>query len=313
MKKVLYLLGAGATHAEVLTTSEELDDNRFGLLISGVTNRVMKKALQKKHSWFKKNSQRFTSAKGGFNIELLISLLESNRVPVEQIRLLKSLIENDIKKVLSPSRSAKFYLHKALFELHNKIEDRESLLGVVSLNYDNVVDDAYVKLSKDEPNYYRAYEKQSEGIPILKLHGSFKWDIPIMPIGINKNYLFPPYNFIWSKTYELLTKCDVLRIIGCSLSQNDIGLIDLLLKAHLNRSNPIEIQIIDFQNAGERIKNNYGFFSGILSPIEIEDHLIAIEPILKGFGNPFRIWLKSKAERMLKDDLASTVYLIKCL
>ena len=85
--------------------------------------------------------------------------------------------------------------------------------------------------------------------------------ISIVPLGINKNYLTPPYNFIWGRAYELLVRCDILRIIGCSLSQNDIGLIDLLFKAHDKKSSPLEIQVIDFQPLGghHQIRNNYGF------------------------------------------------------
>jgi hypothetical protein len=133
---------------------------------------------------------------------------------------------------------------------------------------------------------------------------------------VNKNYLAPPYNFIWGRAFELLVKCDILRIVGCSLSQNDTGLVDLLFKAHLERGKRIDIQPIDFQplNGHHQIMNNYGFFPGIVDPVKIEDTLITDESIFKpDVGNPFKIWLKAKAERMLGDNLHQTNFLKKCL
>lgn len=327
LKNIVYLLGAGATHAEILTLEEDFPSGVFrdsnGLLISNVSQRVVRKA--QKNNWFKKHEDVFTSPRGSFNIELLISLFESNRVSDSHITYLKNLVQKDIRERLSKTRKKQFYLHKALFELHSKIEERENLLGVISLNYDDVLDEAYQKVLRDSPNYCFTSETSAKK-PLLKLHGSFNWkkidvygqrkDIPIIPIGTNKNYLAPPYNFIWGRAFELLVKCDVLRIIGCSLSQNDTGLVDLLFKAHMERGSRIEIEPIDFQPdiGHHQIRNNYGFFPGIVDPIEIEGTLITDESISKpDVGNPFKIWLKAKAEKMLGDDIRQTKYLKKCL
>ena len=178
-------------------------------------------------------------------------------------------------------------------------------------------------------------EKDGTPTPLLKLHGSFNWDritidgrqrsVQIIPIGNNKNYLFPPYNFIWGKAYELLKKCDVLRIVGCSLNQNDLGLIDLLFKAHSDKGESIKIKIIDFQptNGYHSIKNNYGFFPNIIDPnpsqelIDLNDReelLIADKQISDTQnGNPFKIWLKAKTQRMLTEvEINRTKYLKKC-
>jgi len=214
-------------------------------------------------------------------------------------------------------------LHKALFELHTKVGEKENLFGVISLNYDDVLDEAYEKFH-GKPNYCFTSEKNND-LPLLKLHGSFNWkgkkiygkskNIPIIPIGINKNYLSPPYNFIWGRAFELLVECDTLRIIGCSLSQNDMGLIDLLFKAHLEKGEQIKIEIIDFQpyDSHHQIKNNYGFFPGIVNPKDIEGTLIPTELISnRAVGNPFKIWLKAKAERMLDYRIHKTTYLKKC-
>jgi len=324
-KKVVYLFGAGATHAEIVNITNDPNASyrdKNGLLISNVSKRVMQAA--RRTIWFKQKEEVFASSKGSLNIELLISLFENNQIEEKYIRKLKELVENDIKKILTDDMREKFYLHKGLFELHKLIEEQEELLGFISLNYDDVLDRAYKEIFELEPNYCLS-TKISENFPLLKLHGSFTWEdievydkkrkISIIPIGINKNYLFPPYNFIWGKAFELLVQCDTLRIIGCSLNQSDLGLIDLLFKAHLERDEQILLEIIDFQpqNSHHAIKTYYGFFPGIIEPKDIEGTLIADESISNyEVGNPFKIWLRAKSKKMLDDSVAETTYLKKC-
>lgn len=325
-KNVVYLFGAGSTHAEILNfkgASDETFLSENGLKISDVSKRVMKFAQDNPE--FKKDVEEVTYREGPVNIELLISLFESNQIPGVDYKVacLKKAIEIDIKKILTSNRKKKFYLHKALFELHQLIKNKETLMGVITLNYDDVLDQAYEEILKCEPDYCHVADKGSN-IPLLKLHGSFNWtkikiygkikNIPIIPLGINKNYLIPPYNFIWGRAFEVLAKCDILRIIGCSLSQNDVGLVDLLFKAHLERSRHFIMEIINQQNIAEDIRDNYGFFPGIITPKDIEDSLIAEDLSIEAeLSNPFKTWLKAKAERMLKERISRTKYLKKCL
>lgn len=334
--KVAYLFGAGATHAEVMNATDNADEafrERYGLLISHVSKRVIQK-VNKNISWMRKHEDVIASRKGAFNIELLISLFENNRVPDHVIRRLKNAVHDDIKSVLSDNRKRKFYLHKALLELHRKISEKEELIGAISLNYDTVLDEAY-RLNGFVPHYCLSSEKW-DGTPLLKLHGSFDWvkgvtidgrkrQIDIIPIGMNKNYLFPPYNFVWAKAYELLKRCDVLRIIGCSLSQTDLGLIDLLFKAHSDKGAGIKLKVIDFQpaNGYHSIKTNYGFFPDIVEPnppqerVNLDDweELLIADIQMSDYdnGNPFKIWLKAKAQKELsQSEIQQTKYLKKC-
>ncbi len=274
---------------------------------------------------FKNNVEFVSAAEGSLNIELLISLFSSNQIPFadRKVTTLRNLVQEDITKKLSAARRQKFYLHKALLELHRLIEYRETLQGAISLNYDDILDEAY-KANDMQVNYYHTPDKVG-GLPLLKLHGSFNWtsintygkrkQLSIIPLGINKNYLNPPYNFIWGRAFELLVRCDILRIIGCSLNQNDIGLIDLLFKAHLERVDTLEMQIIDFQTQGDWVKNNYGFFPGIVKPKDIEDAPIVGNSILHpaNGGNPFKVWLRTKARKMVEDEIPKTKYLKSCL
>lgn len=325
-KKVVYLFGAGATHAEIINIVDDPNASyrdKNGLLISNVSQRIMKATQRTK--WFKEKEDVFTSSKGSLNIELLISLFENNQIELKYIEKLKDLVKRDIKKILKEELKSEFYLHKALFELHNLIKEHEDLLGFISLNYDSVLDEAYKEILKLEPNYSLTTQTNTNP-PLLKLHGSFEWvnidiyekkkSIPIIPMGIHKNYLFPPYNFIWGKAFEILIQCDTLRIVGCSLNQSDLGLIDLLFKAHMERNKQIIMEIIDFQpeNSHHPIKASYGFFPGIVEPKDIEGTLIADELISNyEVGNPFKIWLKAKGKRTLDDDKVSqTKYLKKC-
>ncbi len=324
LRKVAYLLGAGATHAEILTLEVNSPNEIFrasnGLLISDVSKRVMKNAQANPR--FKKNVEQVTFIEGPVNIELLISLFESNRISDVDFKVqhLKTLVHDDITQRLSPTRKNRFYLHKALFELHKLVDDRENLTGIISLNYDDVLDNAYERIHKAKPNHCHTSDK-GDSCPLLQLHGSFSWTniktygktkaISIIPLGINKNYLVPPYNFIWSRAFEILAQCDVLRVIGCSLNQNDIGLVDLLFKAHLARPDAFEIQIIDFPIVGDQIKNSYGFFQRIVKLEDIEKPLIA--DIVTDAGSPFKVWLRAKGERMLADAINQTKYLKKCL
>lgn len=336
--RVTYLFGAGATHAEVINAADSPDETfreKYGLLITNVSKRVMKKANDS-IPWLSQHENVFASKKGSFNIELLISLFENNRAPDHVIRKLKNLVHDDIKQILSDNRRKKFYLHNALLELHNHIQvkETEELTGIISLNYDTILDSAY-KVNGLTPHYHLSSEGK-DGIPLLKLHGSFDWiksvtidgkqrAVDIIPIGTNKNYLFPPYNFIWSRAYELLKKCDVLRIVGCSLNQTDLGLIDLLFKAHSDKGESIKIKIIDFQpiNGFHSIKTNYGFFPDIIDPnppqertnLNDREELLIADNQMSDYliGNPFKIWLKAKAQKMLsEDEINKTKYLKKC-
>lgn len=307
--KVVYLLGAGATHGELINLAPELHRERKGLLIGDVSSRVIDEARKDKR--YLQNLEMVSGTAGSLNIELLISLIENSKIHdwAYKTELLKRLVEEDIKRVLTAARLKKFYLHRALFELHHHqtVSKREMLLGVISLNYDGVLDAAYREYY-GEPNYSFTLdgdESNPSAIPLLKLHGSFNWSdkaihgrkspIAIIPLGANKTYLHAPYGFIWSRALEILTHCDCLRVIGCSLSQNDAHLTDLLFKAHLERLAPFEIEVIAPTYVGEGIQKNYGFFPKITTLRDIERNLIPE----RDPENPFKTWLKYKSLKSL--------------
>lgn len=334
-QKIVYLFGAGATHAELChALKEKVAAPNFlknkGLLMQHVSRRVTKQAQLKK---FFKSVEIFSVREGSSNIELLISLIEDNnnkiRKSSEITMNLKKLVEVDIKKILNNTLRKKFYLYKALLELdrENRDQDKEDILGYISLNYDTILDEAYCEiLNVKKPNYcIMPLEKNNKKNKIvnpllLKLHGSFKWSgyskigkkIPIIPIGVNKNYLQLPYNFIWGYAHEILNKCDILRVIGCSLSQNDSRLVDLLFKAHLHKKSPFEIHVIDFDDTGETIKGNYEFFTRIKNFSEIfgvKDTNNKSLPV----NESFQKWLKMNGNELEEEKKENTKYLKKLI
>ena len=328
-KKIVYLFGAGATHAELSVLENTILEEKEGLLMKSVSARVIDQARRKKN--YVKGIEMVSSTKGSLNIELLISLIENSKVEGWEFKsqILKTLVKKDIQTILNKkSRIKKFYLHKALFELHKKkiVRSKEKLIGIISLNYDDVLDRAY-KEYYGEPNYCFSLEKDTSvanKIPLLKLHGSFNWNkkkirgrkrtIEIIPLGASKNYLHAPYNFIWSRAMEILIECDTLRVIGCSLSQNDIHLIDLLFKAHVEKGHPFLIEIISSTETGEGIQKNYGIFPEIKTLTEIGSPKAGYKnevPLVGGDPNPnnaFHTWIKYKVDSMLKKKVKKTKY-----
>lgn len=319
-KKIVYLFGAGATHAELDNLDPSQPEKNRGLLMNDVSRRVIKRARLRKR--YLDDIAMVSAPKGSPNIELLISMIESSKIDDWEFKTqyLKKLVRQDIESILTKPRVGRFYLHKALFELHrlNTVRRHEKLLALISLNYDDILDRAYKKVLEKEANYCFSLESNvplAKNLPLLKLHGSFNWNaetirgrrrtIEIIPFGSNKNYLHAPYGFIWSRALEVLIECDKLRVIGCSLSQNDAHLIDLLFKAHLEKGEAFDMEIIDRQGAGDQIRQHYGFFPKIKALTEIEGDLMPDpDP-----DNPFKEWLKYKTLRMLKGNVKGTRYI----
>lgn len=317
-KKIVYLFGAGATHAELQNIAPAQAETE-GLLVSHVSSRVIERA--RREPGYIKDVGMVSGTSGSLNIELLISLIENSKIPgwEHKAQRLKKLVRKDIEGILTESRTRRFYLHKALFELHahRAIQTKEELGGLISLNYDNVLDTAYREYH-GQPRYCFAVDTEEtalKAIPLLKLHGSFAWknqnirgrrrSIEIIPLGSAKTYIHPPYGCIWNQALETLIRCDTLRVIGCSLSQNDFHLIDLLFKAHLERGRAFEIEIIATDKVGGDIRGSYGFFPGITSLTEIKGILIPEATP----ANPFKAWLRYRSLALLSaEEIAKTKY-----
>ncbi len=324
-KKIAYLFGAGSTHAELAVLNPDWESKDEGLLISHVSKRVMLKASRNRT--YLRDLEMVSGTSGSLNIELLISLIESSKIHdwSEKTDFLKTLVRDDIRALLPAWRTGRFFLHKGLLELHQhkKMQKEEEVIGLITVNYDGVLDRAYKTILGNGVNYCFSRKMDTESvakIPLLKLHGSFNWssqlvlsrrrDIDIIPLGSAKSYLHAPYGFIWSRALDLLSQCDSLRIVGCSLSPNDVHLIDLLFKAHLERRQAFDIEIIASDRTADAIKHNYGFFRNIK---RLSDLGVPSTPVV-GPPNPFLTWLKYTAAKMLsKKQIEAMPHLNKVL
>jgi len=207
------------------------------------------------------------------------------------------------------------------------------------LNYEDILETAIqeVKGGVDysiEMTYKHSSIKESGStIPLLKLHGSFNWrnEFPItltddekiknpedalwIPPGVEKRREKYPFSILWGRAKEVLN-CDILRVIGCSLSRNDWQLVSLLYttqKLNVHRKG-YDIELIDYVDKGKEISGNYSYlrFCLISEIKEVREYLIksfsldstAEEKLSKDIdrllnnrqNNIFDIWLRAKGE-----------------
>jgi len=341
-KQVVYLLGAGATQAEVDYQGGEKvnllmrDLNGLG---EGICSRIIKKAKKYKELKIKLGD------KNEIDIEKLVSLLANTgiekykEVAAEFRRLYYQVILESLAKVEVLEKPE---LAMGLLDMHrNKHfnEKVEKLSGIISLNHDNLFQVASKKIfgginlgvEFDSTSF-----KLEEKAPlVIKLYGSFNWkkalpirvlelklpsktkedtsksqeDILWIPPSILKESKDYPYNKLMGLAYEMLaSKCDILRIIGCSLSQNDWNVISLLFNAqynqHLCRGNCFKIELIMNQKNGERIKKDCSYFQNIVPIGYLTDGDFDVYKtyedgnLPKGseLNNPFKYWLKTKVQ-----------------
>lgn len=311
--KIAYLFGAGATMGEWQYTVGETGEN---LSLRSVSESAMTKAKEKKV---------FMNTLGKVNvddikdIEHYISLLESIHVKKysDLVSLLRSCFCQSIQEnLMFRGTLIEPNLTMALLEMHKAISEEEEFVGAISLNYDNLLDRAYQGVFKGVNYGARCLRGKSgytinERLPLLlKLHGSFNWRRGVktiildekqakrpeqqqmlwIPPSIQKERDTYPFNLLWGKAFEMLN-CDILRIIGCRLSQNDWGLISLLFNTQLTSGQAYKIQLICPHEEGTEIRNRNGFLTNVYALGELDNcqDFVDNPPI-----NPYKSWLLSK-------------------
>jgi hypothetical protein len=210
-------------------------------------------------------------------------------------------------------------LTMALLELHKAIEKEEEFAGAISLNYENLLDRAYQQVFKGV-NYGVRCQCGDSGYtikiklpPLLKLHGSFNWkrgprtiildekqaksvknqEMMWIPPGVQKERDTYPFNLLWGKAFELLD-CDILRVIGCKLSQNDWGVISLLFNTQLaaaRKKEAYKIQLICPHDTGVEIRERNGFLKNVYALGELDNCQDSID---NPPTNAFEFWLRSQ-------------------
>jgi len=326
-KRVVYLLGAGATQAEV----DYLGAHPVNLLMrntdrEGVASRVLNKLSA---TW-----RRFLGEDEGIDIEKLISLLAASGVDslfqlAEGIRqryfwdIRNHLVEAEI--IDNPK------LAQGLLEMHsidyfkNNIE---MLSGILTTNHDGLVQIASQRVF-GELNLGFPFESDdglesatsADTPPVLQLHGSFTWrfGVPIRvsklrkqsPYSADTGWIPPtilkesknyPFNKIAALAYELLVKkCDVLRIIGSSLTQNDWNVLSLIFNAQRHRQmandKPFQVQLIMSHKTGMGISGQCSYLKELTPVGFLTDGKFArykSKTIPSDMKNVFAYWLKEK-------------------
>jgi len=299
IKKVVYLIGTGASHAEL----KYHDSANTGILMSDIVKGVFDSLRDNNENDVSLREllnilEDETNPYKNVDIESLITLYEATGTAIDKERsnklkkLFREAIISRINKVTrSPGHPT---LLSALLDMHTISELGEEIEAVVTLNYDNFVEDAY-------KNVYGAinypfevenkcpYDINNSLPPICKLHGSFSWENtnPVtidcnlheenedkylwVPPGVIKRNEHYPFSAIWGAARKAL-KCDVLRIIGCSLSKNDWNLIALLHTTNRLRnvtSQKYEIEFIDYPQPFNRVKKDFPYMEKLKGPVEI--------------------------------------------
>lgn len=330
-KQIVYLLGAGATQAEVDYAGVQgvnllMHNNERG---EGISTRVLKRIGRQR--------KLFIGEEERVDIEKLISLLAASGVArlsflAEQMRrfyfreILSSLITS---KVLRRPKLA-----RGLLEMHKNdyFKERvEHLSGIITTNHDGLLQIAFQqtfnKINLGFPFDSKDFSAaDSNGIPtLLQLHGSFTWQfaVPIkvstlrrtskylqdtswIPPTITKESKNYPFNKIAAMAYELLAKrCDVLRVIGSSLTQNDWNVISLIFNAQRHREihgeTAFRIELIVPQKDGLDVSKQCAYLKnltpiGFLSEGEFDEYKEEEEEekIPGEMKNIFAYWLKQK-------------------
>jgi hypothetical protein len=355
-KKVVYLIGTGASHAEL----QFQDTANHGILMPDVAKGVLD-TLQEA------NEQDFSikellnlidtgkeEAYPNIDIEGIITLYEAAGTATDKLRanklkkLFRKVISDRIKKAVKADEDYPKLL-SALIDMHSIKDNDEELTAIITINYDDFIEKAFFK-TFGELNYpfeiasdSNAYKLNRHLPPLCKLHGSFNWEnsnpvkindnlidddedtVLWVPPGVIKRNDYYPFNAIWGKARERL-KCDVLRVIGCSLSRNDWSLISLLHVTNRLRADQIkyEIQYIDYPSACDQIYQNFPYLDSVKNitsltefdsymqseyreDYEIEDGDDRSMKICKwmdknkGKFNVFEEWLKSKGHNLTID------------
>lgn len=330
-KQVVYLWGAGATQAEI----SYLGAHKVSLLMRdsdelgpGVANRILEKLPERWKSSFVVDR--------GTDIEKLISLLAASNVATYH-RLadtIRKLYFEDIVRNLATAKVLENpQLAIGLLTLHGNHQFRrqEMLSGIITTNHDGLLQVAaqrvHAQVNIGIPFRSKDFTPDTiEGVPLLHLHGSFTWtfDLPIkvsllheasaysrdtvwIPPTILKESKNYPFNKLAGIAYELLSKrCDVLRVVGSALTQNDWNVLSMIFNAQRHREltngTPFRIELIMHHKPGVEITQNCSYLKnlfpiGYLTDGDFDAYKDEDDAGLTSeMKNPLFYWMKQKIQ-----------------
>ncbi len=290
LTKVVYLLGAGASHACVshvgcphgilmkhlgqplteklrtLLQDGYLDDDSLNNLVNSVIDETT-------------------------DFEQVITFLGEapseihRRFANEMKSAFEAVLRSQLQRIRTEIKDDPIELYKVLIDLYNIEEFPEKLEGIITINYDEYIEKAIEQVSTCSIDFgFRVQPSNPNTLKLrlLKLHGSFGWQDTWptargcdgnstlwIPPGIQKAKQAYPFNVLWGLAREMLS-CNVLRIIGCRLGPNDWDLISLLFTMrHVNYEERPRIEVIDAPSHVEDLKQTYPYLE-LRSILEVD-------------------------------------------
>ena len=291
-RRVVYLFGAGASHACVKAvggTRGILMKDLGQDLASAVHNLVTDRYPSRRELLSLVNEVVNEET----DYEHLITFLDQSTSALHRdfAADLRDVFERVLKQRLDAIAEelggAPTGLYQALLDLYEVPGVDEVLGGILTLNYDDYIEQAIQsrpERSVDLGVTLRGRTVTATSVRLLKLHGSFGWDDswPIVatggptklwiPPGIQKAKDRYPFNALWGLAREMLD-CDVLRIVGCRLSPNDWDLISLLFSTRLTHAEgrAYSVEVISSPGHARTLARDYPYL-GIRSVLEL-DHV----------------------------------------
>jgi len=298
--------------------------------LEGIATRILKRLPKK---W-----QASLLVDQGMDIEKLISLLAASNV-AEHSKLADAIRKLYFEEICQSLAAAKVLtnpqLAVGLLTMHGNEHFRkhETLSGIITTNHDGLLQVAAQKVHT-EVNIGIPFRSQdltpstTATAPVLHLHGSFTWrfGLPVkvtflsetsayagdtvwIPPTILKESRAYPFNKLAGLAYELLSnQCDVLRVVGSALTQNDWNVLSMIFNAQRHREitegAPFRVELIMPHGVGMAIAKECSYLEN-LTPIGFlteGDDLAAYKeadggaPLTSEMNNPLAFWIKQKIQ-----------------
>ena len=322
-KSVVYLLGAGASHA-----CAKFVGSAHGILmrdLNPLLDREVRLLVRKSVDCDRKLAELVNAViddDEDTEFEHIITFLDES--PSERHRNFAGRLREAFQSVLRRQLDAierevgnRLTLYSALLDMHRIEGFGEELKAILTTNYDNFAETAARKGHNMAIDFGIQMEDQDceekEVLRLLKLHGSFSWhdEWPVreasappktlwIPPGIQKSKGRYPFNVLWGLAREALD-CDVLRIVGCRLSGSDWDLISLLFTTRHGNTNrrPFTVEVIDSPGHAAVLQKTYRYLD-VKSLVEIETYGIGRKIVGNLLGSEAREYVGlDQAEREL--------------
>lgn len=288
--KVVYLIGAGASQACVSSVGSPRK-----ILMQDLAKPLCDKLRELTNNGFSGDDSLENIVNsimdGSTDVEHIITFLDDNpslphRQFAEEMRkAFEKVLRKELNCIRKENQGDETRLYKVLVDMYNIDQFKEGLQGIITINYDEFIEEAIEQVRNCSVDFGIRIEPTSQqpiGVRLLKLHGSFGWrdTWPIsrgqsdgatvwIPPGVHKAKQAYPFSVLWGLAREMLS-CEVLRIIGCSLKANDWDLISLLFSMrHGSSEDHPRIEIIDTPLHVECLKKSYPYLN-VLSILEVE-------------------------------------------